>query len=203
MRRSWIVLVTAALILSLGTIGAVSIASAAPRNQPDITTAQTFTVLAHATNFKAINVDGSDPNGPGDYAVERWALRASGTPAGRLNDQCTINFSQGPSNPTALCLFAFTSPARARSPAMARWCSPPHQRAFDRFPSTFPSPAAQGATRTPAVRFTSSPERGRRQVHLPPDPIAAPSREISSRWHRNSGRMVVPILTGLSSACPS
>jgi hypothetical protein len=49
----------------------LSIASATPTNRPDITTAQTFTVLGHATNFKPINVDGSDPNGPGDYAVER------------------------------------------------------------------------------------------------------------------------------------
>jgi hypothetical protein len=107
MRRSWIVLVTAAAILSLGMIGVVSIASAAPSNQPDITTAQTFTVLAHATNFKMINVDGKDI-GPGDYVVERWTLRASGSRVGRLNDQCTINFNQTPSNPTALCFFAFT-----------------------------------------------------------------------------------------------
>jgi len=107
MRRSWIVLVTTAAILSLSTIAVVSIASAMPRNQPDITTAQTFTVLAHATNFKMINVDGKDI-GPGDYAVERWTLRRSGSPAGRLNDQCTINFNQTPSNPTALCSFAFT-----------------------------------------------------------------------------------------------
>jgi hypothetical protein len=70
MLRSWIMPVTAATILSVGTIGVVSIASAAPRNQPDITTAQTFTVLAHATNFKMINLDGKDI-GPGDYAVER------------------------------------------------------------------------------------------------------------------------------------
>ena len=111
MRRSWTVFVTAATILSLGTIGVVSIASAAPRNQPDITTAQTFTVLAHATNFKMINVDGKDI-GPGDYAVERWALRASGSRVGRLNDQCTINFNQSPSNPTALCSFAFTFTGR-------------------------------------------------------------------------------------------
>jgi hypothetical protein len=107
MRRSWIILVTVAAILSLGMIGVVSIASAAPRNQPDITTTQTLTVLAHATNFKQINVDGKGI-GPGDYAVERWALRRSGSPAGRLNDQCTINFNQTPSNPTALCSFAFT-----------------------------------------------------------------------------------------------
>jgi hypothetical protein len=107
MRRSLVVLAAAA-ILSLGMIAVVSIASATPSNQPDITTAQTFTVLAHATNFKMINVDGRDPNSPGDYAVERWALRRGGAAAGRLNDQCTVNFSQGPSNPTALCFFAFT-----------------------------------------------------------------------------------------------
>jgi hypothetical protein len=28
--------------------------------------------------------------------------------AGRLNDQCTVNFGQAPSHPTALCWFAFT-----------------------------------------------------------------------------------------------
>jgi hypothetical protein len=53
-----------------------------------------------------INVDGKNI-GPGDYLVERWALRRGGTPAGRLNDQCTINFIQAPSHPAALCSFAF------------------------------------------------------------------------------------------------
>jgi hypothetical protein len=107
MRRSWTVVVTAAVIVSLATVAVVPIASATPANQPDITTAQTFTVLADATNFQLINVDGKDI-GPGDYMVERWALRRSGAPVGRLNDQCTINFDQTPSNPTALCFFAFT-----------------------------------------------------------------------------------------------
>jgi hypothetical protein len=109
MRRSWTVLVTAAVavIVSLAPMRAVPIASATPNNQPDITTAQAFTVLADATNFQMINVDGKDI-GPGDYLVERWALLRNGTPVGRLNDQCTINFNQTPSNPTALCLFAFT-----------------------------------------------------------------------------------------------
>ena len=40
--------------------------------------------------------------------MERWALRRGGAPGGRLNDQCTNNFSQAPSHPTALCSFAFT-----------------------------------------------------------------------------------------------
>jgi hypothetical protein len=107
MRRSWIVLVSAAVILTVATMGVVSAASATGKAQADITIAQTFTVLAHATHFKMINVDGKDI-GPGDYLAERWALRRSGAPAGRLNDQCTINFQQTPSNPTALCSFAFT-----------------------------------------------------------------------------------------------
>ena len=111
MHRFRTLVVTTAVILSLATMAVMSIASATPNNQPDITTAQTFTVLAHATNFKMINVDGEDI-GPGDYLVERWALRRSGSPAGRLNDQCTINFNQTPSNPTALCSFAFTFTGR-------------------------------------------------------------------------------------------
>jgi hypothetical protein len=106
MRRSWTVLITAA-IASLAAFGVTSIASAAPSSRPNITPAQTFTVLAHGTNFKMINVDGKG-FGPGDYVVERWALRHGGAPAGRLNDQCTINFNQAPSRPTALCSFAFT-----------------------------------------------------------------------------------------------
>jgi hypothetical protein len=107
MRRSWTVLAVAAAV-SLAAFGVTSIASAAPAaSQPDITTARTFTVLAHGTNFKMINVGGKGI-GPGDYAVERWALRRGGAPAGRLNDQCTINFGQAPSHPTALCSFAFT-----------------------------------------------------------------------------------------------
>ena len=57
MRISWTVLI-AAVLVSLAAFGVTSIASAAPTSQPDITTAQTFTVLAHATNFKRINVDG-------------------------------------------------------------------------------------------------------------------------------------------------
>jgi hypothetical protein len=107
MRRSWTVLVITAVILSLATVAVVPIASAIPATQPDIATAPTFTVLANATNFQMINVDGHDI-GPGDYMVERWALRRAGAPVGRLNDQCTINFNQTPSNPTALCVFAFT-----------------------------------------------------------------------------------------------
>jgi hypothetical protein len=107
MRRYLTVLVTAAVTLSLATIGVVSIASAAPNNQLDSTMAQTLTVLAHATDFEMVNVNGKEI-GPGDYLVERWTLRRSGAPVGRLNDQCTINFDQTPSNPTALCLFAFT-----------------------------------------------------------------------------------------------
>lgn len=105
MRRSWTVPV-AAVIGSLAAFGVTSIASAAP-SRPDITTAQAFTVLAHATNFKMINV-GSKGIGPGDYVVERWALRRGGAPGGRLNDQCTINFSPAPSHPAALCSLAFT-----------------------------------------------------------------------------------------------
>lgn len=107
MRRLWIVLFTAAVILPLAAFAAMSIASAATENKPEISTAQHFTALAHASNFKMINVDGKR-FGPGDYAVERWSLRRNGAPAGHLNDQCTINFNQTPSRPTALCLFAFT-----------------------------------------------------------------------------------------------
>jgi hypothetical protein len=66
MHRFRTLVVTTAVILSLATMAVMSIASATPNNQPDITTAQTFTVLAHATNFKMINVDGEDI-GPGDY----------------------------------------------------------------------------------------------------------------------------------------
>jgi hypothetical protein len=101
------VLVPATAILVLATIGLVSIAAASPNATPDITTAQTFTVLAHATNFTPINV-GSKDFGPGDYAVERWVLRRSGARVGRLNAQSTINFNQTPSNPTALYFLAFT-----------------------------------------------------------------------------------------------
>lgn len=108
MPRFWkLLLVPTAAILVLATIGLVSIAAATPKATPDITTAQTFTVLGHATNFKMINVDGKDI-GPGDHAVERWVLRRSGTRVGRLNGQATINFNQTPSNPTALYFLAFT-----------------------------------------------------------------------------------------------
>jgi hypothetical protein len=107
MPRFWKLLVPAAAILVLATIGLVSIAAATPKATPDITTAQTFTVLAHATNFKPIDVDGKG-FGPGDYAVERWVLRRSGARVGRLNAQSTINFNQTPSNPTALYFLAFT-----------------------------------------------------------------------------------------------
>ena len=58
-------LVTAAVTLSLATIGVVSIASAAPNNQLDSTTAQTLTVLGHATDFEMVNVNGKEI-GPGD-----------------------------------------------------------------------------------------------------------------------------------------
>jgi hypothetical protein len=155
MRRSWIVLVTAATILSLGMIGVVSIASAAPNTQPDITTAQTFTILAHATNFKPINVDGSDPNGPGDYAVERWILRASGAPAGRLNDQCTINFNQTPSNPTALCLFAFTFTGKGEITGDGSVVFAPAPEGFR--PVTFNLPVTGG---------TGSYQNARGQIHV-------------------------------------
>jgi hypothetical protein len=107
MPRSWKVLVPAAAILLLAGIGLVSIASASPKAAPDITTAQTFTVLAHATNFLPVDV-GSKGFGPGDYAVERWVLRRSGARVGRLNAQATINFNQTPANPTALYFLAFT-----------------------------------------------------------------------------------------------
>jgi hypothetical protein len=107
MPRSRNVLVPAAAILVLATIGLMSIAAASPSATPDITTAQTFTVLAHATNFIPINVGGKD-FGPGDYAVERWVLRRSGARVGRLNAQSTINFNQTPTNPTALYFLAFT-----------------------------------------------------------------------------------------------
>jgi hypothetical protein len=77
MRRSWAVLVTTAGILPLAAAGARSIASAAASNQPNVATADAFTVLAHATNFKMINVDGKGI-GAGDYVVERWVLRHAG-----------------------------------------------------------------------------------------------------------------------------
>jgi hypothetical protein len=101
------VLVPAAAILVLATIGLMSIAAASPKATPDITTAQTFTVLAHATNFLPVDV-GSKGFGPGDYAVERWVLRRSGARVGRLNAQSTVNFNQAPANPTALYFLAFT-----------------------------------------------------------------------------------------------
>ena len=154
MRRSWIVLVAAATILSLGMIGVVSIASATPTNQPDITTAQAFTVLGHATNFKLINVDGKGM-GPGDYAVERWALRRSGARAGRLNDQCTINFNQTPSNPTALCSFAFTFTGKGEITGDGSVVFAPAPEGFR--PVPFNLPVAGG---------TGSYQNARGQIHV-------------------------------------
>jgi hypothetical protein len=154
MRRSWIVLVTVAAILSLGMIGVVSIASATPTNQHDITTAQTFTVFGHATNFKMINVDGKGM-GPGDYAVERWALRRSGAPAGRLNDQCTINFNQTPSNPTALCSFAFTFTGKGEITGDGSVVFAPAPEGFR--PVPFNLPVAGG---------TGSYQNARGQIHV-------------------------------------
>jgi len=143
MRRSWAVLVTAAVILPLAAAGATSIASAAS-NQPHVATAGAFTVLAHATNFKMINVDGKGI-GAGDYVVERWVLRHAGARAGGLNDQCTINFNQAPSHPAALAGSRSPSAARVRSPRMARWCSLRRLRASGRSRSTFRSPAGTGS----------------------------------------------------------
>jgi hypothetical protein len=77
MRATWAVLSTAILV-PLAAVGVTSIASAAPTSRPDSSAAQTFTVLAHATNFKMINVDGK---GIGPGVVERWALRHGGTAA--------------------------------------------------------------------------------------------------------------------------
>jgi hypothetical protein len=155
MRRYLTVLVTAAVTLSLATIGVMSIASAAPNNQLDSTTAQTLTVLAHATDFEMINVNGKEI-GPGDYLVERWALRRSGAPVGRLNDQCTINFDQTPSNPTALCLFAFTFGGEGEITGDGSVVFAPAPEGFRPFPSTCRSPAAREATRAPAARSTSN-----------------------------------------------
>jgi hypothetical protein len=154
MRRSWIVLVSAAVVLTLATVGVVSAASATNHAQPDITTAQTFTVLAHATNFKAINVDGKD-FGTGDYLVERWALRRGSAPAGRLNDQCTINFNQTPSNPTALCSFAFTLSGKGELTADGSVVFGPVPEGFRPLPVDLP-----------VTGGTGSYQNARGQVHL-------------------------------------
>jgi hypothetical protein len=154
MRRSWIVLVSAAVILSIATMGVMATAAATPTSQPDITTAQTFTVLAHATNFQMINVDGKDI-GPGDYLVERWALRRSGAPAGRLNDQCTINFNQTPSNPTALCSFAFTFNGKGELTADSSVVFAPAPEGFRPLPVDLP-----------VTGGTGSYQNARGQIHL-------------------------------------
>jgi hypothetical protein len=164
------------VILSLTTMAVMSIASATPNKQPDIATAQTFTILAHATNFKMVNV-GSKDIGPGDYLVERWTLRRSGAPAGRLNAQCTINFNQTASNPTALCLLAFTLSGKGEITADGSVVFAPAPGASDRSPSTCPSPAARGATRTPVARSTSNSRMG-------PTP-ASPSTSSPSDTHQH------------------
>jgi hypothetical protein len=107
MRRFWNIIIPTAASLILTSIGLGSIAAATPKATPVITLARDFTVFAHATNFKPIDVDGKG-FGPGDYAVERWVLRRHGTPVGRLNAQSTVNFNQTPSNPTGLYFLAFT-----------------------------------------------------------------------------------------------
>ena len=144
MHRSRTLLVTTAAILSLATMAVMSIASATPNTQPDITTAQTFTVLAHATNFKMVNVDGKAID-PGDYLVERWALRRSGAPAGRLNDQCTINFNQTPANPTALCLFAFTFSGKGEITAHGSVVFAPAPEGFRPVPFDLPVTGGTGS----------------------------------------------------------
>jgi hypothetical protein len=144
MHRSRTLLVTTAAILSLATMAVMSIASATPNTQPDITTAQTFTVVASATNFKMVNVDGKDI-GPGDYLVERWALRRSGAPAGRLNDQCTINFNQTPANPTALCLFAFTFSGKGEITAHGSVVFAPAPEGFRPVPFDLPVTGGTGS----------------------------------------------------------
>jgi hypothetical protein len=144
MRRSGTALVTAAVILPLAALGATSIASATPTNRPDITAAGTFTVLAHATSFKMINVD-SKGIGPGDYVVERWALRRGGAPAGRLNDQCTINFNQAPSHPTALCSFAFTVSGKGEITADGAVVFAPAPEGFRPVPFTLPVTGGTGS----------------------------------------------------------
>jgi hypothetical protein len=106
-------------------------------SQPDITTARTFTVLAHATSFKMINVGGKGI-GPGDYVVERWALCRGGAHAGRLTDQCTINFSQAPSYPAALCWFAFTVTGRGEITADGSVVFAPAPEGFRPVPFNLP-----------------------------------------------------------------
>jgi hypothetical protein len=154
MRRPWIVLLTAAVSLPLATFAARSIASAAPDNQPQITTAQHFTALAHASNFKMINVDGKGL-GPGDYAVEQWSLRRNGAPVGHLNDQCTINFNQTPSHPTALCLFAFAISGKGEITADGSVVFAPAPEGFR--PAPFDLPVTGG---------TGSYQNARGQIHV-------------------------------------
>ena len=143
MRRSWAVLVTAAVILPLAAAGATSIASAAS-NQPHVATAGAFTVLAHATNFKMINVDGKGI-GAGDYVVERWVLRHAGVRAGRLNDPCTINFNQAPSHPTALCWFAFTFSGKGEITADSSVVFAPAPEGFRPVPFDLPVTGGTGS----------------------------------------------------------
>jgi hypothetical protein len=144
MRRSWTVLGAAAVALLLAVVGVTAAASAAPASRPDITTARTFTVVAHATNFKLINVDGKGI-GPGDYVVERWALRRGGTPGGRLNDQCTIGFNQAPSHPTALCSFAFTVTGKGEITAEGSVVFAPAPEGFRPVPFTLPVTGGTGS----------------------------------------------------------
>jgi len=144
MRRSWTVLVTAVVALPLTAAGVTSIASAAPASRPGITAARTFTVLAHATGFRMINVDGKGI-GPGDYVVERWTLRRGGTLAGRLNDQCTINFNQAPSHPTALCSFAFTLTGTGEITADGSVVFAPAPEGFRPVPFTLPVTGGTGS----------------------------------------------------------
>ena len=113
-------------------------------SRPGITTARTFTVLAHATGFKMINVDGKGI-GPGDYVVERWTLRRGGTLAGRLNDQCTINFNQAPSHPTALCSFAFTLTGTGEITADGSVVFAPAPEGFRPVPFTLPVTGGTGS----------------------------------------------------------
>jgi hypothetical protein len=141
MRRCWTVPV-AAVIGSLAAFGVTSIASAAP-SRPGITTAQAFIVLAHATSFKMINVGGKGI-GPGDYVVERWALRRGGALAGPLNDQCTIKFSQAPSHPAALCSFAFTLSGRGEITADGSVVFAPAPEGFRPVPFALPVTGGTG-----------------------------------------------------------
>lgn len=82
MRRSWkAITLTAAILLLLGTVATVSIASAAPQTakHPKI---QVLHFITHETSFELIDL-GKKGFSPGDQAVETETLLQNGKQIGR------------------------------------------------------------------------------------------------------------------------